>query len=52
MFTHKHTDTPTHTYKENVSHALSKSFPVPNIKAASVLTTPVANWPNAPADVL
>lgn len=28
---------------------LSKSFPVPNTKPASVFPIPVANWPKAPA---
>ena len=28
---------------------LMSSLPVPRMKPASVLPTPVANWPNAPA---
>ena len=32
-----------------VGGTLSQVLPVPRMNAASVLPTPVANWPNAPA---
>ena len=36
-------------HKGSTFLTLSRSFPVPNTKPASMFPIPVANWPNAPA---